>query len=150
MRRSGDSTAAFLKGPGHKVHYFNFKTNNMQSITKTYLTDIIFRAINQTILVRRASQKNHLHYLNYPTARQEEILDFIQSIPCFDEDLKKFLMGKLNENTIIISQNWETAFIVKCKSWAHSSDWLHKDTIFSIGFYPEYIFRRKDSLTLPY
>ncbi len=122
----------------------------MQSITKIYLTDIIFRAINQTIQLRRASQKNHLHYLNYPTARQEEILDFIQSMPYFDEQLKKFLMGKLTETTIIISQNWETAFIVKCKSWAHSNDWLHKDTIFSIGFYPEYIIRRKDSLTLPY
>ena len=122
----------------------------MQSITKTYLTDIIFRTINQTIQVRRASQKNHLHYLNYPTARQEEILDFIQSTPYFDEQLKNFLMGKLNDTTIIISQNWETAFIVKCKSWAHSNDWLHKDTIFSIGFYPEYITRRKDSLTLPY
>ena len=122
----------------------------MQSITKAYLADIIYRAINQTIQVRRASQKNHLHYLNYPTARQEEILDFIQSMPYFDEQLKFFLMGTLSETTIIISQNWETAFIVKCNLWAHSNDWLHKDTMFSIGFYPEYISRRKESLTLPY
>ena len=122
----------------------------MQSITKTYLTDIIFRAINETIQVRRASQKNHLHYLQYPTAREEEILDFIQSIPCFDERLKNFLMSSQEDTATIVSQSWETAFIVKCKSWAHHNDWLHKDPIFSIGFYPEYITKRKDFLTLPY
>ena len=122
----------------------------MQSITATYLTDIIFRAINETILVRRASQKNHLHYLNYPTAREEEIVDFILSISYFDEQLKKFLMDKQNETTTIISQTWETTFIVKCKSWAYNNDWLHKDPICLIGFYPEYITKRKDSLRLPY
>ncbi len=122
----------------------------MQSITATYLTDIIFRAINETIMVRRASQKNHLHYLNYPTAREEEIVDFILSIPYFDEQLKKFLMDKQKETTTIISQTWETAFIVKCKSWANNNDWLHKDPICLIGFYPEYITKRKDFLRLPY
>lgn len=122
----------------------------MQSIIKTYLTDIIFRTINETIQTRRASQKNHLHYLRYTAATEEEIVDFIQSIPYFDDQLKSFLMNQQNEITIIISQTWETAFIIKCKSWAHSNDWLHKDPICLIGFYPEYITKRKDALRLPY
>ena len=122
----------------------------MQSITKNYLTDIIFRTINQTIQVRRASQRNHLYYLQYATATNDELLDFIQSIPCFDERLKSFLMGRSNESTIIISQTWEIAFMVKTKTWAQSNTWLHTDPIFAIGFYPEYITKGKDFLTLPY
>ena len=122
----------------------------MQSITKTYLTDIIFRAINQTIQTRRVTQKNHLYYLQYASATNDELYDFIQSIPYFDERLKSFLMGKLKETNIIISQAWETSFIVRTKTWAESDTWLHADPIFSIGFYPEYIIRQKDFLTLPY
>ncbi len=127
-----------------------FKLLNMQSITKTYLTDIIFRTINQTIQIRRASQSNHLYYLRYAIATNEELYDFIQSIPYFDERLKCFLIGKLNDTTIIISQTWETSFIIKIKAWAESDIWLHTDPIFSIGFYPEYIPKQKDFLTLPY
>ena len=122
----------------------------MQSITKTYLTDIIFRAINETIEIRRASQKNNLYYLNYPFATNEELFDFIQSIPYFDEKLKQFLMGKLNDENTIISQSWETAFIVKCKTWAQNDYWLHVDVILSVGFYAEYIKKHNDCLTLPY
>ena len=122
----------------------------MQSITTTYLTDIIFRSINATIPIRRESQKNHLFYLNYPAATEDEVVDFILSIPYFDERLKDFLMGNLNSETTIISQAWETAFIVKCTTWAASNDWLHVDNIISIGFYAAYFKRFKDCLTLPY
>jgi len=122
----------------------------MQSITRTYLTDIIFRAINTTIHTRRASQKNHIFYLNYPNATEDEMVDFVLSIPYFDERLKDFLMGNLNSETTIISQAWETAFIVKCTTWAASNDWLHVDSILSIGFYAACFKRFKDCLTLPY
>lgn len=122
----------------------------MQSVTKAYLTDIILRVINKTIQTRRESQNNHLYYLQYGSATNDELWDFIQSIPYFDERLKNFLVGKLNDKNIIISQTWETSFIVKVKTWAESNTWLHTDPIFSIGFYPEYITNRKDFLTLPY
>jgi len=122
----------------------------MQFITRTYLTDIIFRGINETIQPRRMSQKNHLFYLHYPTATKDELLDFIESIPYFDDRLKDFLMGNLPNDNTIISQAWETSFIVKTKLWATSNDWLHVDVILSIGFYTKYVKANKDLLTLPY
>lgn len=122
----------------------------MQSITKTYLTDIVFRAISETINTRRVSQKNNLFYLDYPTPTEEEVADFIQSIPYFDKRLKNFLLGELDENTTIISQAWETAFIVKCKTWAKSDDWLHVDMMLFTRFYGAYAMIDTACLTLPY
>ena len=122
----------------------------MQSITRTYLTDLLFRAVSETIHTRRTSQKNLLFYLDYPTATTEELLDFILSIPYFDERLKNFLLGNLKEETTIISQLWETAFIVKTKAWAASDEWLHVDVILSIGFYAEHTKQGVAFLTLPY
>ena len=121
----------------------------MQSITIAYLTGIILRVVNETIQLRRAAQKNHLYYLHYPAVKEDELTDFIQSIPYFDERLKNFLLDKLCDKTIVISQAWENLFIVKSKAWAKSDTWLYTDPIISIGFYPEYN-KDKDFLTLPY
>lgn len=122
----------------------------MQLITKSYLTSIIFRAVNATLLIRRASQKNILYYLNYPTATDEELMDFTQSCPYFDAGLKEYLLEIITDESIIISQLWETAFIVKTKEWSTSNQWLHVDVIVSIGFYPAQINSNPDCLKLPY
>jgi hypothetical protein len=122
----------------------------MQSITKTYLTDLLVRTINQTIQIRRVSQHKQLPYLQYTTATTDELLDFIASIPYFDEGLKNFLMGKQNDTIIIISQAWETSFMVRAKAWAESEAWLYINPIFAIGFSTQQLTREKDSLTLPY
>ena len=122
----------------------------MQLISRSYLTGIVFRAINNTIQERRASQQNQLFYLNYPTATEEEFWDFIQSIPYFDAELKNFLISKLADESIIVSQPWETSFIVKTKQWASTNEWLHVDVIVSLGFYAEYFMLSPDYLKLPY
>lgn len=122
----------------------------MQLITKSYLTSIIFRAVNETLDIRRASQKNILFYLVYPNATNDELLDFIQSCPFFDEGLKIYLLEKDGDESIIISQHWETAFIVKTKQWANSKQWLHDDVIVTIGFYAAHLKSNNDSLKLPY
>ena len=122
----------------------------MQLITKAYLTDIIVRAVNETIEQRRASQKNKLYHMAVGVANEEELLYFIQSIPDFDERLKNFLLEQQKDASTIISQAWETSFIVKCKTWAQSNDWLHKDPIVSVGFYPKCIINWRDVLSLPY
>ncbi|MEO6729704.1 MAG: hypothetical protein ABIN01_00710 [Ferruginibacter sp.] len=122
----------------------------MQLITKAYLTDIIVRAVNETIELRRASQKNNLYHTAVGVANEDELLYFIQSIPDFDERLKNFLLEQQKEASTIISQAWETSFIVKCKAWAKSNDWLHKDPIVAVGFYPKYIINWRDVLSLPY
>ena len=122
----------------------------MQLITKSYLTSIIFRAVNETLDTRRASQKNILYYLNYPTATSEELLDFIDSCPFFDTGLKTYLLASFSDESIIIGQHWETAFIVKTRQWASSGQWLHVDVIVSIGFYAGHLNRGADCIKLPY
>ena len=122
----------------------------MQLITKSYLTSVIFRAIHETLDTRRASQKNILFYLNYPSSTNEEFMDFIQSCPFYDLGLKEYLLKNNNEQSIIISQHWETAFIVKSREWARSCGWLHVDVILSIGFYSALLNSHPNCLKLPY
>ena len=97
----------------------------MNSITKDYLAEIIFKKISDNINIHRKS-KRHLvnyHFSSVPT--DDEVLDFIISIPYFDDRLKDFLIGNLGETTIIISQSWENEFIIKTRLWAESVEWLH-------------------------
>ena len=123
---------------------------NMQSITKAYLADIIYRMINETIDTYRASKKNQFYYDTYPTATDEEIIDFIHSIPYFDERLKDFLLGHVMEATIIISQSWEIEFIKKCKIWAESFEWLHGKDHFLNKQYINNLNNPTIFLSLPY
>jgi hypothetical protein len=99
----------------------------MKAITKDYLADIIFRLINKTIETHRASRNNYLLHEHFPVATDAEILDFIQSIPYFDIGLKNFIVGNLTEETIIVSQTWETEFVKRSQAWAESFEWLHGD-----------------------
>ena len=122
----------------------------MQSITKAYLADIIYRMINETIDIYRASKKNQFYYDPYPTAADEEIIDFIHSIPYFDERLKDFLLGHVMEETIIISQSWEIEFIKKCRIWVQGFEWLHGEDHFFSTKHINSIKEKTHFLTLPY
>ncbi len=122
----------------------------MKAITRDYLTDIIFRTINKTIDIHRNSKKNHFYYEPYPTATDEEILDFIHSIPYFDERLKNFLIGNLTDATIIISQTWEIEFLKKTLSWAGSFEWLHGNDYFLSEAHISSIKKHAEFLGLPY
>ena len=120
----------------------------MQSITKVYLLEIIYRNINETINLYRASKKTE--YDTCPTATEDEILDFICSTPYFDEKLKDFLLGNLEEQNIIISQGWEIEFIKQCTLWSESFEWLHGDNSFLSDAHLNSIRSDKTLLTLPY
>ncbi len=122
----------------------------MKAITKEYLADIIFRAINKTIDTHRNSKKNAFYYEPFPTATDEEILDFIQSTPYFDVRLKDFLLGNLVDETIIISQSWEIEFLKKTLSWAEGFEWLHGNTYFLSEAHISGIRKQSGCLTLPY
>src|SRR4051794_35178247 len=102
----------------------------MKAITKDYLVDTIFRNINRSIDIHRNSKRNAFYYEPHPTATDEEILDFIHTIPYLDLNLKNFLVGNLSEETIIISQTWEIEFLKKTVSWAESFEWLHGNDYF--------------------
>jgi hypothetical protein len=122
----------------------------MKSITKEYLADIIFRVINKSIDVHRSSKHYDESLLEYPYATDEEVLSFIHSIPYFDVKLKDFIIGQLSERTIIISQTWENEFIIKCRTWAESFEWLHGDDRFLSDKHLDEIRRNIASLSLPY
>lgn len=122
----------------------------MKSITKDYLADIIFRRISKTIDTHRQSKRNYMLQGHYPFATDEEILEFIHSIPYFDVRLKDFIIGHLSERTIIISQAWENEFILKCNAWAESFEWLHGDDRFLSDRHLDDLKRNAVFLTLPY
>jgi hypothetical protein len=122
----------------------------MQSITKTYLIDTIYRMINTSIRLHRQS-KNNSHYNEvYPVATDEEMIDFIVTIPYFDIDLKDFLLGNVKEETVIISQSWEIEFIKKCTAWANSYEWLEGDEYYLSDAHISSLMRQADCLSLPY
>ena len=97
----------------------------MNSITKEYLAEIILKKISEKIDVHRRAKRDAISNGAYALPTDEEVLDFIISIPYFDDRLKDFLIGNLGDSTIIISQSWENEFIVKTRLWAESFEWLH-------------------------
>lgn len=96
----------------------------MNAITKDYLTGIVFKNASETIDKHRESKQHQFDNEPYPGATDEELLDFIITIPYFDERLKDFLLGNLAEDTFIVSQAWENEFIKKTRLWAGSFEWL--------------------------
>ena len=122
----------------------------MKSITKDYLAGIIFRLINKTIDTHRQSKRNYRQQEYGIVATDDEILEFIHSIPYFDVRLKDFIIGNIEERTIIISQNWENEFLIKCRAWSESFEWLHGDDRFLKDKHLDNIKRNAVFLTLPY
>ncbi|MEO6547042.1 MAG: hypothetical protein ABIN94_03555 [Ferruginibacter sp.] len=122
----------------------------MISVTGEYLINIIERHVNRTIGFRRYYPMEELTPECFSIATNEEMADFILSIPCFDEALKKFILAFSNEKTIIISQSWEIAFIVRVRNWAESNDWLNGSFRLSMLSSAEAVNGSKDFLTLPY
>ena len=96
----------------------------MISITGEYLLTIIERHVNRTIGARRNYPNEMPIAEYYYVATNEEIVDFIFSIPYFDIKLKNFLLGNVDLQNIIISQTWENEFIKKCKCWSEDMRWL--------------------------
>jgi hypothetical protein len=122
----------------------------MISVTGEYLISIIERHVNRTIFCRRNAPIEESINENFADATNEEIADFILSIPYFDERIKNFILGISNEQTIIISQSWEIAFIVRARKWAESDEWLHRAFRLSMGTTANQQRSSMDFLTLPY
>ncbi|RYF90486.1 MAG: hypothetical protein EOO03_03615 [Chitinophagaceae bacterium] len=120
----------------------------MISVTGEYLIGIVERHLNKTIALRRkAAGVDDGADL---AATNEEIADFILSIPFFHDGLKDFIMGNTPVQTIIVSQPWEIAFMIRTKKWAESQEWLQSGSQPGPKFYlasPKVV---SDSLNLPY
>ena len=109
----------------------------MIAITGEYLITVIEQYVNRTISIRRNHSVQQLTIKCANESSNAEIADFILSIPFFDERIKNFILGISNEQTIIISQSWEIAFIVGVRKWAESDEWLLGDFRLSMGSYDE-------------
>jgi hypothetical protein len=121
----------------------------MKAITREYLVEFIFRLINKHIDTYRKSKGiDDAHHHIYAT--DEEVLDFIRSIPYFDNRLKDFIVGNFEETTIIISQLWENEFIIKSRDWADSFEWLYGDQRYLSDLYLDRIKQVGSYLGLPY
>ena len=62
----------------------------MNSVTKDYLAEIIFKKASENIDQYRESKQQQFDNEPYPGATDEEVLDFIITIPYFDVKLKDF------------------------------------------------------------
>ena len=122
----------------------------MTAVTAEYLINIIERQVNKTIRIRRNDSMAVQSPNDSFKSTNEEIADFILSIPYFDERLKNFILGALDEQAIIISQAWEIDFIIKAARWAESNDWLHGVFRLSMSSYASKRNANADFLTLPY
>lgn len=118
----------------------------MTSITGDYLVHIIERCINTTIYLRRNVTVERLT-LETMAVTNEEIVDFIVSIPYFDTKLKDFIVGNDFDQTII-SQAWENQFIKKCIAWATDEIWLQNNIPVLKHIHNVEI--NNNALTLPY
>lgn len=122
----------------------------MKSITRQYLEDIILRQINPTISIHRASKRYVGEFNHSIIATEVELLEFIHSIPYLDNRLKDFIIGHLSEHTIIVSQAWENEFLVKCRTWAESFEWLQGDDRLLSDKHLDELKQQVRFLSLPY
>ena len=120
------------------------------AVNVEYLITVIEQYVSRTIGIRRNhSIEKLMHELVY-NVTNEELADFILSIPYFDERIKNFIIGFSNEQTIIISQSWEIAFIVRTRKWAESDKWLYGAFQLSMETHIDQLKGKADFLTLPY
>ena len=119
----------------------------MTGITKAYLLYVINDCMKITIHYRRKTAVNYFAK-EITDVTEEELIDFITTIPYFSIELKDFLMGNLTVQTIIISQEWEKDFTRKNIAWATDPKWTETDMSFLAKSFREVIIT--DALEMPY
>lgn len=119
----------------------------MKGITRDYLLYVINDCIKITIHYRRKIADNYFAKEKIQVT-EEELIDFVTSIPYFTVDLKDFLMGNLTVRTIIISQGWEKDFTNKCIAWATNPKWTETDMSFLAKNFANRVI--EDELAMPY
>ena len=119
----------------------------MKGITREYLLYVINDCVKITIHYRRKIADNYFAK-EIVEVTEEELIDFIASIPYFSIELKDFLMGNLTVHTIIISQGWEKDFTNKSIAWATNPKWTEADMSFLAENFKNVVIG--DALTMPY
>jgi hypothetical protein len=119
----------------------------MKGITREYLLYMINDCMKITIHYRRKIADNYFAK-EITTITEEELIDFIATIPYFTIELKDFLMGNLTVQTIIISQDWEKDFARKSIAWATNPTWTETDMSFLATNFKNVVIG--NALTMPY
>jgi len=119
----------------------------MKGITRQYLLYVINDCVTITIHYRRKIAENYFAKETVEVT-EEELIDFIATIPYFTIELKDFLMGNLPVQTIIISQDWEKNFTRKSIAWATNPKWTETDMSFLAKSFKEEVIG--EALTMPY
>ena len=119
----------------------------MKNIVSDYLLNLLCDCIKTTIHYRR-KMVSHQGLFKTDDPTNEEIIDFVYSIPYFDEGLKDFMLEHLQLHAIIIDDTWEQLFIKKSIAWAIHPDWTQTDLSFLNGSGNEYA--GHGLLSLPY
>ena len=119
----------------------------MKGITRAYLLHLIKDCITVSIHHRRNVSQNYFAK-EIVEITEDEMIDFITSIPYYTVELKDFLIGNLSVQVIIISQHWEKDFIAKAITWATDTKWTAADMSFLSNCYKNVVVT--DFLSLPY
>ena len=119
----------------------------MKGITRAYLLHLIKDCITVSIHHRRNVSQNYFAK-EIVEITEDEMIDFITSIPYYTVELKDFLIGNLSVQVIIISQHWEKDFIAKGITWATDTKWTAADMSFLSNCYKNVVVT--DFLSLPY
>jgi len=119
----------------------------MKGITRAYLLYVINDCMKITIHYRRKVADNYFAK-EITDVTEEELIDFVATIPYFSIELKDFLMGNLTVQSIIISQDWEKDFARKAVAWATDPKWTETDMSFLAESFKNVVI--EDFLTMPY
>lgn len=119
----------------------------MKGITRAYLLYLIKDYIKLTIHHRRNIPRNYFAE-ELVEITEEEIIDFIISIPYLTVELKDFLMENLSVQMIIVSKEWEKDFTRNAVAWATDGKWTAADMSFLCNSYKN--IKITDLLSLPY
>lgn len=119
----------------------------MKGITRAYLLYLLSDYLKFTIHLRRNTPRNYFDSVPVEIT-EDEITDFIVSIPYFGVELKDFLVGNLPVQMIIISREWEKDFTCKAVAWATDVRWTLSDMSFLPNKYQNVL--STDFLNMPY
>ena len=99
-------------------------------ITSHYLRALIKEELRSTIELYRQSKRTYYFDGDYYVADQE-LEDFIFSIPYFSYDLKEFIRYSWGSVFIGVTKEWYYQFLECIYLWSESDEWLYDDMMFT-------------------
>jgi hypothetical protein len=107
----------------------------------------VITIIHSTINLSRGIPKDRPEAMR---VAESEFENFIESIPYFEDDLKKFLLAySSGKKVFMIDRKWHSMFVGYISSWAHGPEWLGENVFGFEEDLVEYILADSPKLDLP-